>query len=293
MTATRPDTQVRAALLAMQRDEATSQQTYLRLANVIRDAHNAAVLREIAAEEERHYAELKALTGREVAPRRAKIALFTFLARLFGLTFVLKLMERGEEGAQVAYATQSSRVPQLEAIMADEHDHEEELLNMLDEEALRYAGSVVLGLNDALVELTGALAGYSLAFQNTHTIALTGLITGISASLSMSASEFLSVRAEGGERSPGRSALYTGIAYVITVALLVLPYLVLSHYLVCLGMTLLVAVGIIALFNYYLSVVQGFAYRRRFAEMAVISLGVAALSFGIGYVVRMVFGVGE
>ena len=91
-----------------------------------------------------------------------------------------------------------------------------QLLSMLDEEALKYMGSVVLGLNDALVELTGALAGLTFAFQNTKLIALTGLITGISASLSMAASEYLSSRADG-EENAGRSALYTGIAYIITV----------------------------------------------------------------------------
>ena len=46
---------------------------------------------------------------------------------------------------------------------------------MLDEERLRYIGSVVLGLNDALIELTGALAGLTLALQNTQLNLLLGL----------------------------------------------------------------------------------------------------------------------
>jgi VIT1/CCC1 family predicted Fe2+/Mn2+ transporter len=96
---------------------------------------------------------------------------------------------------------------------------------LLDEELLRYAGSIVLGLNDALVELTGALAGFTLALQNTRLIALTGLITGVAAALSMAASEYLSTRSEGGGRSPLRASLYTGTAYIITVFLLILPYL--------------------------------------------------------------------
>src|SRR5574341_282925 len=106
--------------------------------------------------------------------------------------------------------------------MREEDMHEQKLLAMLDEEHLHYVGSVVLGLNDALVELTGALAGLTLALQNTELIALTGLITGIAASLSMAASEYLSTRSEETEKHPFRAAVYTGIAYIITVTLLIL-----------------------------------------------------------------------
>ena len=49
-------------------------------------------------------------------------------------------------------------------------------------------GSVVLGLNDELVEFTGALAGFTLALSDHRLIALTGSITGIAAALSMASS---------------------------------------------------------------------------------------------------------
>ena len=52
-------------------------------------------------------------------------------------------------------------------IAEDEERHEQKLLAILDEERLQYVGSMVLGLNDALVELTGTLAGLTLALQNT------------------------------------------------------------------------------------------------------------------------------
>ena len=50
---------------------------------------------------------------------------------------------------------------------------------------LEYMGSVVLGLNDALVEFTGALAGFTLALSDSRLTALTGSITGIAAALSI------------------------------------------------------------------------------------------------------------
>jgi VIT1/CCC1 family predicted Fe2+/Mn2+ transporter len=156
---------------------------------------------------------------------------------------------------------------------------------------LKYAGSIVLGLNDALVELTGALAGLTLALQNTRLIALTGSITGIAAALSMGASEYLSTKSEETAKSPLMASIYTGAAYIVTVILLILPYLLLDNYYACLGVTLAVAVTIIALFNYYISVAKDEPFRKRFLEMAGLSLGVAGLSFLVGYLIRSVLGV--
>jgi len=176
-------------------------------------------------------------------------------------------------------------------VLADEEKHEGELLDMLDEESLKYAGSVVLGLNDALVELTGALAGFTLAFQNTRIIALAGLITGISASFSMAASEYLSTKSDEDEQNPIKAAVYTGIAYLFTVIFLVLPFFIFKQYLVSMGMTLLNAILIIAIFNYYISVAKDLSFRKRFLEMATISLGVAVFSFIIGNIIGRVLGV--
>jgi len=200
-------------------------------------------------------------------------------------------MERGEEKAQDNYSLLKGRIPNIDKWIHDEEIHEQKLLAMLDEERLRYAGSVVLGLNDALVELTGALAGLTLALQNVKLIALSGLITGIAASLSMAASEYLSTRSEVTDKHPVRAAVYTGIAYIITVTLLVLPYLLIPNYIVDLVITLTVAVLIIAGFNYYISVAKDEPFRARFLEMAGLSLGVATFSFIIGYFIRQWLGV--
>jgi VIT1/CCC1 family predicted Fe2+/Mn2+ transporter len=141
------------------------------------------------------------------------------------------------------------------------------------------------------VELTGALAGFTLALQNTKLIALTGLITGVAAALSMAASEYLSTRSEETTKSPVRASVYTGIAYIATVFVLILPYLTLNNYYVCLACTLLAAVVIIGFFNYYVSVAKDEPFKRRFLEMAGLSLGVATLSFFIGFAVRSFLGV--
>ena len=283
-------------IITMQQDEINGHVIYLRLADKEKDIENSKILRRIAAEEKKHYEIWKGYTGQELKPQKSEVWFFTLVASLFGLTFGIKLMEKGEDAAQAAYADILEQVPEAKEVMEEEEAHENELLDMLDEEALKYAGSVVLGLNDALVELTGALAGLTLAFQNTQLIALTGLITGISASFSMAASEYLSQKnevAEEGEegQDPIKSAIYTGIAYVITVIALILPYFVFSNYLVALSFTLVNAIVVIALFNYYISVAKDLSFRKRFLEMAVISLSVAAISFLVGFVVNQLFGV--
>jgi VIT1/CCC1 family predicted Fe2+/Mn2+ transporter len=285
------DETIHQRLMTFQRIEITEHYIYRRLAKVIRSVENQHILEQIAQDELRHYHDWKQYTGQEVRPDQLKIWFYYWVSRIFGFTFGVKLMERGEEAAQQNYGQITAVIPEAATFLHEEEIHEEKLLAMLDEERLRYAGSVVLGLNDALVELTGALAGLTLALQNTTLIALTGLITGIAASLSMAASEYLSTRSEETEKHPFRAAVYTGIAYVVTVTLLILPYLFLENYYVCLAVTLSTAVLIIALFNYYISVAKDESFRARFLEMAGLSLGVAGFSFVIGYVIRTFLGV--
>ena len=275
----------------MQRNEITEHRIYARLAEGLKNTENGPILETIGKDELRHYEFLKGFTERDAQPKRFKMFFFVVIARILGVTFALKLLERGEEGAQELYRDMSDEVPDVIEIIADEDEHEEKLLSMLKEERLEYVGSIVLGLNDALVELTGALAGLSFALQNTRLIAVAGLITGIAASLSMAASEYLSNRSDGRNEKAVKSAVYTGIAYIITVALLILPYLIFSHYMVCLAATLGIAILIIFFFNYYVAVAKDLQFWPRFLEMASLSLGVAGISFAIGILVRSTIGI--
>lgn len=285
------DERTRAAVEAFQEAEITEYHIYRCLAAGERDPENGRVLARIADDERRHYDFWKGYSGGEVPPNRFKIFLLCWVARIFGLTFGIKLMERGEERAQRSYAELVAAIPEAERIAREEGDHERELIGMIEEERLRYTGSIVLGLSDALVELTGALAGFTFALQNVRLIAVTGLITGIAASFSMASSEYLARTSEGGGHNPFKSALYTFTAYLLTVALLVLPYFLFRDCFVALSVTVANVVLIILLFSFYVSVAKDLSFGKRFWEMTAISLGVAALSFGIGYCVRIAVGV--
>lgn len=282
---------IRLKVIFFQQTEITEYHIYKRLAKKIKSEENSKVLDQIAEDELRHYNGWKEYTKEEVQPRWFFVWFYYIVSIIFGFTFGVKLMEMGEQAAQKNYAEVAKVIPEAAIYQHEEDKHEKQLIEMLDEERLQYAGSVVLGLNDALVELTGALAGLTLALQNVKLIALSGLITGIAASLSMAASEYLSTRSEKTNKHPVRAAVYTGIAYITTVTLLILPYLLFENYYMDLAISLTTAVVIIAIFNYYISVAKGESFRERFIEMAGLSLSVAAFSFVIGYFIRQWLGI--
>ncbi|MBR9703174.1 rubrerythrin family protein, partial [Candidatus Woesearchaeota archaeon] len=142
--------------------------------------------------------------------------------------------------------------------------------------------------------LTGVLAGFTLALPDARIISVAGLVTGIAASLSMAASSFLETRQDrehGGKKQPAKSAFYTGTAYFITVLILIAPFFIFNSVFVALGVTLAAAILIIAIFNFYISVAKEKPFWKEFLTMAAISLGVAALSFGIAFLLRIFLGV--
>jgi len=274
-----------------QETEITEHHIYSRLARRLRSEQNRHVLEKIAEDERRHALFWQKYTKEDIKPSQLKALFYSLMGRFLGFTFVVKLMEKGEEKAQENYSQVIQAIPEAEHIFREEQEHEKELLEMLDEELLRYIGSIVLGLNDALVELTGALAGLTLALQNTRLIAMTGLITGLAAALSMGASEYLSTKSEGTSKNPIRASIYTGSTYVVTVAFLILPYLIFSNYYIALACTLLVAIIIIASYNYYISIAKDLSFRKRFLEMILLSFSVATFSFIMGYLIRTLLGV--
>ncbi len=283
--------QLIADIKQFQENEITEYHIYKKIAAKTRNPENKKVLEKIADDELRHYHFWKDYSGTEIKPKKWKIFKFYWITRFLGLTFGIKLMEKGEEGAQEAYEKAAEHIPEARQVVEDEDQHEQELIQMLKEKKLDYVGSIVLGLNDALVELTGALAGLTFALRDTQLIAVAGLITGIAASFSMAASEYLSTKSEGNGGKALASALYTGLAYIITVIILILPYLLFSNYYFCLALTLAFAILIILLFNYYISIAKDFNFKKRFTEMAFLSIGVAAFTFGISFFVRMFFGI--
>jgi len=278
-------------VLAIQRNEITEYLTYKRLSFAVKVKEHREILERISQEELKHYEFFKSITQQDVLPDKFKIFIYSAISKIFGLNFGLKLMENRENLAQDVYDKLQEISPEIVRIIQEEEEHEYKLIDLINEERLRYVSSVVLGLNDALVELTGALVGFTLALQNTRLVGIVGLITGIAASLSMAASEYLSTKQEDTGKSPLKASIYTGLAYVGTVVSLILPYLLFKNIYICLGFVITVALLVILIFTYYISVAKDLIFKRRFLEMAGISLGVATVNFIIGLIIRNVFGI--
>lgn len=274
-----------------QKDEANGEAIYAFMAKRQKKKHpeNAAILEGMSRDEGKHYEMWAALTHKKY---RAHIFGQKILTVVMGFTFVLKKMEKGESFGQKEYAELSASFPMAASMLADEKKHEGEVEAMLDEERLHYVGSMVLGLNDALVELTGAITGVTFSLADTKKVALTGIVTGIAATLSMMASNYLSESAEG-HKDAFKSSLYTGAAYLVTVALLVLHYLCFPNEEYLYAFIIMIAEVIleIAFFNYYISVAQEKPFFKHFLLMVSISMGVAAISYGIGLLANLYLGV--
>jgi VIT1/CCC1 family predicted Fe2+/Mn2+ transporter len=279
--------EIKKHVIEFQKTELTEYYVYKYLGNRI-GGRDGEILNKIAEDELRHYNEWKKYSGEDVKPSKLIILLYKILSIIFGYTFAIKLMEKGEERAQINYTKVVEELPEAGRLVQEELEHENELIEILDEERLRYISSVVLGMNDALVELTGALAGLTFALQNTLLVGVAALITGLAASLSMAASEYLSQRSEGA-LSPPRAAFYTGIAYVVTVMILVIPFFIFPHQYTALTTTLINAVIIIFIFSFFISVTRDMSFKTEFIRMLIIGLGVAFISFLIGMVMNTIF----
>ena len=273
-------------------DEEQGAILYAFMAKIEKKEENKKLLEQMSKDEKIHAEVWKSITNKNLKPNKLSILWFKILTVIMGYTFVVKIMQKKESLAQVGYEKMKQELPEAAKMLEDERRHEKELYNMLDEERLHYIGAMVLGLNDALVELTGAIAGVTFALANARLVALTGIITGVSATFSMAASNYLAERADNNPKAL-KSSIYTGVAYLVTVALLVLPYLLFpaDMYVAAFAVMIATVILIIMFFNYYISVAKEEPFLKNFATMAIISLSGAAISYIIGVFAKAFLGI--
>ena len=149
-------------------------------------------------------------------------------------------------------------------------------------------GSIVLGVNDGLIELTGALVGFTFALRNPNLVAITGLITGVAAALSMAASAYMQARHET-DRSAPKAAFLTGIFYLVVVLFLVAPYFLVGQVFAAMGGMLAIAFLIVIIVSSFNARYLGTSFGREFGITLIFSLGVAAVSFAIGLLLNRFF----
>lgn len=150
-----------------------------------------------------------------------------------------------------------------------------------------YKSAIILGMHDALVSLTGLIAGLYFAFSNTNIIVISCIISSITASLSMGAANYLAVKAINTKLAL-KSAFYTAGAYMTTCILLIFPFFAIKNQTSAVLAVLFVAVLIIYFFNRFFY--NGQNFYKHFYEMLTICFGVSLVSFGIGEAAKHFFG---
>ena len=212
------------------------------------------------------------------------------MRKLFGLTFTAKFLEGNERDAVRNYtaflkdADETMRT-RIEDIILHEKLHENKLIGQIREERVSFLSSIVLGVNDGLIELTGVLVGFAFALQSHVVVALLGTVTGIAASLSMAASAYMQARHEDG-KEPKKAALYTGGAYLIVVVMLVLPHFFISNIYIAIGVMFCLIILLILGLSFYSAVLFERDFKRQVGEMLMFSLGVAGVTCLLGSLAR-------
>ncbi len=278
--------------LIQQQSEINDHTIYKTLASYQTDENNRKIFEKIAKEEKFHYDFWVKITNREIKAQKFVIWWFIFLVKVFGTSFALKSLEKRETGSEEFYKELFEIYPESQQIYKQEVEHEFELIERLNDKKLLYAGAIVLGMNDALVELTGTLSGIAFAFDKSIVVGLTGLIMGIAASLSMAGSAYLEAKENPSELiKPLTYSLYTGISYILTTAILVAPFFIFDSIMESLILMFICAFIAIISYNFYISVAKDLSFTKRVLQMSAITFGVAIISFLIGYLVKYYFGI--
>jgi len=183
---------------------------YEALASADRIAERAALLRELAAYEERHatiWANLLKKLDRTVPKdhRSMEHRLVVYMARLLGVGMVLPLVHRAEVDGIEKYRDQAQRWkdPAAQAafktLLPDEIAHEIETSNAAREAGAKSGSSLrslLLGAIDGFASIVALAAGVAAITSSDHTVLIAGAASVVAGALSMAASEYVSVKAE-------------------------------------------------------------------------------------------------
>ena len=268
---------------------------YTELAKIESDAGFRKILEELSRQELDHYEFWKSQASRKsYSVNSLEIFFLKLVRKLLGLTFTVKYLEQTEKDAIRAYEAYRPQLaaalhPKLDQIIEDERRHEGLMIDKIKEERVAFVSSIVLGLNDGIIEITGAMVGFAFAFQSHLTVAAAGFIVGISASLSMASSAYLQARHESG-KDPVKASVYTGISYFIVVLLLVSPFLLFTSKSIAIGQMAATVVLVLVCLSFFTSVVFERKFGQSLREMLTFSAGVAVVAFLIGTLARKFFG---
>ena len=281
------------AYLKNARNELTEHVIYHKLAERERNPENRAVLERLSLQEKSHHDFWTELSGTPVTPRRHAILGTILLRDLLGVTFMTKFLELHEKDAVAEYQKMLPSIPpshqeRFTTIIQDEASHEQSLIGQLKEKRIAYIGFIVLGLADAIVEITGTHAGFLGVTGSTLIAGVSGVIVGFAAAISMASAAYLQAKQDL-EKSPFVSAVATGISYLFSVICLALPYFLIRTMFTAFATSTSIGIILIAGFTYYGAVVFDRKFWSEFLEAAALMLGTAGATFLVGTIVGRIF----
>lgn len=279
------------------RNELTEHLVYHQLALMEKNPENRAALERLSAQEKTHYEFWQSLLpgdrAKKIRPRRLTVWIIPFLRVVFGVTFITKLLETHETGAVKKYQSIMDAIPashreRFAQIIEDEKSHERQFIAQLKEKRLDYIGFIVLGLADAIVEITGVHAGFLGVTGSTLIAGVAGVIVGFSAAISMGSASYLQAKQDAG-KSAFLSGFLTWASYFCSVVLLALPYFLIRVMLPAFITSTSVGILLVAGFTFYGAVAFDRKFWREFFETVGLMLATALATFLLGVVVGSIF----
>jgi vacuolar iron transporter family protein len=277
-------------------DELTDYNVYLTLSRREKNPKFKEALMGLGETEKGHYEFWrKYAPNAQVRAIRLRVSFVHLLRVLLGLTFTLKFLERHESVVVRRYKQVEHYIPaedraRFDQMVADEEHHETYLMGGIEEGRVKYMAFIILGLADAVVEVAAIHAGSLGIYRRTEIAGLAGIVAGMAASIAMASAAYAQAQ-QGFSGSAKRSAIYTGISYLITAILLAFPYFLTQNQYTALGSSLAIGMALVAFITYYDTIISTRVFKRQFLELGGIILGATAALYVIGVIIGNLLGI--
>lgn len=280
-----------------------------------------AILDQLIPVETRHFKFWQDFFGIHVTSldlgRRLKLALIVGLCRLFGAPAIHLALEAIEVYGVRKYLTLWQRYGSgslgaaVREVLEDEFKHEDAVVTgdadrRISPERVR---NIFLGMNDALVEILGAVSGFFAAFSDAVTVLMAGSTVAVAGAISMAAGAYAASSSEAelrktelGRRrflgepvaatdepeTPLGSALIVGASYVAGSLVPVLPVVFGARTALA---SCLAAGTMIILVSVILAFLSGMDVKRRVLMNVVIISAAVGITYAIGILAKALWGV--
>jgi VIT1/CCC1 family predicted Fe2+/Mn2+ transporter len=220
-----------------------------------------------------------------------------FLQKLFGISFLIRYLERGEVDAIADYSEYLNTGPgdeweknQLKNILNDEKNHEQTFIKMTEElkGSADKVKDAIYGMSDGLIEVLAGLAALTSVLVSNTYVAVGGIVFGISGLISMTIGSYLSEKAkeqisENRKYSGRKAAINTATYYGIGAAVPIIPFLFLTKY-VALGTSFVLVIAVDFIATSVISIQSDGNLKRDTAR----SIGLVVAGFTATFIIGMI-----